>query len=502
MDNLAPKASALSKMRNASRGISWTLGCQLITSIGQFAYSGVTARMFTPAEFGGFAAALSLMSVLALLTTTGLPAYVLKEPSLGKQQILHLRLLAALGGLATAAIFLVLAPLWLSTLNADVGMVFLPLLTVGQALGPSSAVESALLRRELQPKRDALSLLTAFLVANFCAVAFALAVDQAWTLALAVAMQPILLAIMARLLQVSQQPRGGSLQFRSVFGFTRRITVQNVGFLLLQRLPEWAISGVLGAAALGQFSKGASLSQMPATALSSALNRVVQPHWRFMPETDVADKASRDAALLAAGISFPVFGIVAANATTIVDLWLGPGWKEAGLLASYVAVGAGLSVPFGVIANGYEMRSNFRPVRCAQWCMLLALIPPLGLLAWTREIHWAAVAFVVSQLVAISVVVLWPSTARMRLKLAKQLLAVALWTAFISASGVWASQWLTTPGSENQVVEDLTRLTAACCFSLFLWLVTFRWHETNRVLQRRGFKIPKLLGGTPAFRVR
>lgn len=485
----------MSKVNRTSRGITWTLGGQLITSVGQFLYSGITARIFTPAEFGGFAAALSLMGVLTLLTTTGLPSYVLKEPVLSRQQVQRLRTLAVVGGLATTGIFVLVSPFWLMVLNAQEGYAYLPLLAAGQALGPISAVESALLRREMQPARDSTSLVLAFLLANGCGLLFALFFGQAWTLALALVLQPLFLTLAARFLQQVQPQQGEQLDYGLVFGFTRRITLQNVGFLLLQKMPEWTMSSVLGAAALGNFSKGSSLSQMPSTALSAALNRVVQPRWRFFTETDLADKASRDAGLLAAAVSFPVFGFVAFNATTIVALWLGEGWDEAGVLASYVAIAAALSVPFGVLANSLEMRGNFRPVRIAQVWMLLATVPPLALLILTRDVRWGAGALVSSQLVALVIVAIWPSTARTRLKLGRQLLSLALWTTAISASGFAAATQLPEFGREDHVIAQLTALSVAGAVSVFLWLATFRWHGTTRVLQRRGFKIPKLLEG-------
>ncbi|MCB5291205.1 oligosaccharide flippase family protein [Arthrobacter sp. SO3] len=485
----------MSRFRNAARGASWTLGCQLVTSIGQFVYSGITARIFSPAEFGGFAVALSLMGILTLLTTTGLPAFVLREPTLSHEQVLRLRLLAFVGGALSSFLFCAIAPSWLALLNAPEGSSYIPMLAVAQALGPISAVESALLRRELKPKFDAFSLLLSFILSTICALLLAFLVRQNWVLALAVAMQPFLLTIFARILQKDRRQHGSSLDLAAVLGFTRRITAQNVSFFLLQKFPEWTVSASLGAGALGQFSKGGALTQMPASALSAALNRAIQPHWRFISDRNVADRAAKDATILAAGVAFPIFAIVAANAGAIVDLWLGPGWEPAGALATLIAIGGGLTVPFGIMTNGFEMRGNFRPVRFAQWAMFISLLPPIAMLIATGDLVWSAVAFAFAQLTGLVIVAIWPTTARTRLSLLKKLCVLAMWSTLVSVAGFIAGLEASYFMTSDEALRDFIQVLVGGSISAVLWLITFRWHETNRIFQRRGLRIPWVIGG-------
>lgn len=490
----------LSGFRNVARGLSWTLACQLIMSIGQLVYAGVTARIFSPAEFGGFAAALSLMGLLALLTTTGLPSFVLKESDLSGRAISSVRLIGVVGGLLSALVFVSLMPHWLLILKAPEGQTYLFLLALGQAIGPSSAIESALLRRELQPRRDALTLLLSFLLSSLIGLVIALATRDSWSLAVPVALQPAILGVSARLLQREVWLSDEKLRFRTVFSFSRKITAQNTGFYILQKVPEWVVSSSLGSGALGQFAKGSSLAQMPASALNSALNRAMQPYWRLLRSPDAADRALNDAAVLAAGLAFPTFGIVAANASAIVQLWLGEGWEQAGALATFMAIGAGLAVPFGNLANGQEMRGNFKHVRRAQWSMTLALIPPLVLLVLTRDLWWSAAAAAFSPCVGLLVMAASSGNdiarVRTRRRLMKRLVSVASWSAVVSAAG-WAVglEAAALVATADNAVQAAIQVFVASTVSLSIWLLTFRWHETNRVLRRRGFRVPALIGG-------
>lgn len=474
----------------------------MIISAGQLVYAALTARLFTPAEFGGFAAALSLMGILSLLTTTGLPSFVLKESELGSRAILTIRLCGLLGGVLSAAVFIVLVPGWLLILRAPEGHMYIGLLAVGQAIGPSAAIEAALLRRELQPKKDALALLVSFVLASGCGIVMALHLRQSWTLAAVVATQSLLLAFLSRLFQTQKHAQGSPLFYRTIVDFTRNITAQNTGFFLLQRLPEWIVSASLGSSALGQFTRGAALAQMPATALNAALGRAMQPYWRLISQPHVADRAMNDAATLSAGIAFPVFGIVAVNAGALVDLWLGDGWEQAGALATLLAIGAGFAVPFSGLASGQEMRGNFKPVRRAQWSMAGSLFIPVLFLFTTHSIWWAAAAVTISTFVGLFVMAISSATShagfrvRMRSRLVRRLTSLALWSAGVSVlgllAGLEAARFISPAG---RVAEASMQISVAGTVSAFAWLLTFRWHETSRVLRRRGVRLPAFVGG-------
>jgi len=495
----------MSGFRGVSRGLPWSLVAQIIMSGGQLVYAAMTARLFTPGEYGGFAAAVSLMGILSLLTTTGLPSFVLREAELGKRAVLKIRLCGLVGGILSSIAFLLLVPFWLMVLRAPEGHLYVGLLAIGQAIAPAASIESAILRRELHARNDALALLVSFVLACGFALSLALITRQSWTLAVLVVVQSVLLALLSRLFQSEKRAQGEPVVYKKIVEFTRNITAQNTGFFLLQRLPEWIMSASLGSSALGQYARGASLAQMPATALNAALNRAMQPYWRLVSKTDVADKAMNDAAILSAGVSFPAFGIVAVNAGALVDLWLGKGWEQAGALATLLAIGAGLAVPFGGLASSQEMRGNFKHVRRAQWSMAISLVIPLLFLFLTHVVWWAAAAVTISSLVGLYVMAISSTSSgnglrvRMRSQLAWRLGSLVLWSAGVSLIGWFAGLAAAKMvSSSGQLAVAATQVGVAGTVSLSAWLLTFRWHETNRVLRRRGVRLPNFIAGRSA----
>lgn len=479
----------MSRTKTAASGAGWTIATQLFVSLAQFVVSGVTARIFSPADFGGFAAAVGLMGLLTLFTTAGLPSHILKEDCLSANQLRSIRLVALLTGILTAVAFVLIAPMWLKLLQASEGEQYILSMVVAQAVGPWASVESALLRREITPKRDSVAFLASFIISASLGLTGALVIREAWVLGVPLATAPIILGSFAYLLQRDSYLPGARLHGKSLFEFTRKVTAQNVGFMVLQQAPGWAVSTTLGAGALGHYSKGLSLVQMPATALTAIQSRIAQPHWRNAGGPAAFQKAICDAALLSAGLSFPAFIVLSANGSSIVRLWLGPGWELAGVLASTLAIGCAVSVPFTLIAGSFEMRGDFRPARVAQWCMALTMLPAIAATVYTEDVIWAGRALVLSQgaaLVCLIYIVKWRNAGTRR-TLVRGLLMQAAWAALIGSSGLIARALL------PPLTSDISQLAVALLVSGVVWTLTFRWHASSSVLARRGFKLPWLL---------
>jgi PST family polysaccharide transporter len=462
--------------------------------LGQFAIAAITARLFLPADFGGFAAALSLMGLMTLLTTTGLPSFILREHDLSRSQVHSVRLVAAVAGVLTGVAYFLAVPWWLMLLKAQEGQQFIWILALAQVLGPIASVESALLRREIRPIGDSISVLSAFIGSSGVGLALALWTRQAWTLGIPVAGNPLILAGAAYLLQRQRHQVGRLLDWGAMFTFSRKITLQNVGFLILQQVPSWLVSGALGAAALGQFSKGASLAVMPASVMTQLQGRVAHPHWRRFKSRISFEEAVRDSVLISAGLAFPAFAILAANGSAVINLWLGPGWETAGSLVGSMAIGYALSIPFTLMAGSFEMRGRFAATRAAQWCMFGALLPPLGAMILFHDPWWAGIAISLSQAAALaSLIAVAPwSLPTSRRTLVTGIVRQAVWSVLIGFSGLVAGV-VATAVVQNAPSRDLLQVLVAAPVSVLCWGLTFRWHPTSQTLGKRGLVLPWIL---------
>lgn len=460
---------------------------QLLTSGGQFFYAALTARVFSPAVFGAFAATLSLQGLIALVTTTGFPAYVLKVESFSGRSALKMRWFAVAGGGAAAILFLVVSGPWLSLLRAEGGDVFVPFLAVAQGIAPIAAVEAAILRRQGRSQHDALCLLGAFLIANGIGATVITLTGVQWSLALATVLYPAALYSFFRLMNRRQVFDQHDTSVDGLFAFSRKITIQNSLFLVLQQAPSWLMSARTGAESLGYFSRAATLAGMPATAMSTAINRALQPHWRKLNGHDGADRAIRESAVLASALSFSFFGLLVAHAPAIIFLWLGPGWSQSADFARLLAVAYALSIPFAVVANSAEMRGIFKPVRVAQAAMALGLAPCLIALYLSGQPLWAGVGMAVSQVCGLAALIIgmpWKRKSSMASTL-QGIVKQIFWAGGTSGTG-----WLVSVAVASTKVEVLGSHEAApfllgASTSLITWLLVFRWNEAKSILVGR-----------------
>lgn len=477
----------------AAKGVQWMLVAQLLTSAGQLFYAALTARAFPPLLFGAFAATLSLQGLITLMTTTGLPSFVLKQATVSKRTARHIRWWALAGGAISSGLFIAVSGPWLHLLHADEGSIFVPILAVAQGLAPLAAVESAIMRREGRAHLDAVSLLGAFILANGTGALVIALHSEPWTLGLATAAYPVALYLLCRVLNRTQLPQDNATSVRELFSFSRKITAQNVAFLVLQQLPGWLTSARAGAESLGHFSRAATLAGMPSTAISTSINRALQPHWRKLSDDASSDRAIRDSAVLASALSFPLFGLLVAHAPEVILVWLGPDWSKSASFVPLLAVSYGLSIPFTVVANSAEMRGFFRPVRIAQTAMAAGLLPCLIVLFISAEPLWAAGAMALSQLCGIVVLLLqlpWHG----RLAMTSTLIGMAKqigWAALVCSVGWLASDIV---GTSHVVIfgsQAVTQLGSGVLATAGAWALTFRWNGARPILTSRGVSVGK-----------
>lgn len=488
----------MTTFRLASHGVSWMIGAQFVVSGGQFIYSAVTARLFTPTEFGGFAAALSLQGLLILLTTTGLPSIVLRERSLSQTDVIAVRVYAGVGGLLAASVFFLLSPAWLVLLNAPSGQQYIGLLTIALGLGPFAALESALLRREARPVADSASIILAFGVPAVVAVIAAFTTREAWVLALTTALSPIVLFAAAGTARKASYRAGGPQRHRDLLRFASTLSVQNVVFLVIGQAPGWLVSAVLGAGSLGQYSRANTLAGMPSTALSTALNRALQPHWWKLEAAEPTKRAIRDTAILAGSLSFPIFAVLAAVGSDLSVLWLGPGWESASQLVPWLAVSFGLQVPFTLLASSLEMRGIFWPVRFSQLGLATGLGIGLTAFFFTRDIRVAAMATALSQMLGLITLI---GTMAKSSFLPAPTLYWALGVPFAWAIVVGGLAWLGNAGAGilGWTLLGSPELASVLCggaLGALGWASTFRWQPVSRTLAERGVSLPALMRKT------
>lgn len=478
----------MSTFRAALRGTSWALVAQVVTGIGQIAYSALTARLFSPNAFGELTAALSLHGLVVLCTATGLSSFILKEPHLHRSQIRAINLVVFSVALPSAAVFWVVSPIWLAWLNSPGGTVFVPLLTLATFASPIGAVQVALLRREGDGRADAAVFVVAFIVATGLATICAILVREPWTLALGMAGNPMILAVLARALRRAVYPViHGRLTF-DWLRFALRVVAQNLVFFGLGQVPTWALGANAAPATLGEFSRGNMLAHLPAFALSTALANGTQPHWRKVENNESRIRGVSEALMLGASLSFTGFAVLAALSLPLTSLWLGPGWDLAAEFARWLAIGFAMQVPTTLLANYLEVAGALSRVHGIQLANAAGLALGVAFLVVLHDFRLLLAGFVLSHLLGL-VTAVFQVSAVLGTQSGRLLRQLAL--PLISAIGVggvaYAVAHLVAVGTGGgTALGNAAQLCSGALAAATLVFLTRKWQPAFSILVARG----------------
>jgi PST family polysaccharide transporter len=478
----------MSTFSAALRGTSWAVGAQVVIGVGQIAYASLTARVFSPHSFGEFTAALTLQALIAVCTATGLSSFVLKEPHLDRWQVRAINLFVVALASLSAVVFWLVSPYWLAWLNSPGGDAFVPLLTCATFAAPVGAVQSALLRREGNGGADAAVYVLAFIIATGLAAASAILVRQPWTLALGTAVNPIVLTVMSRFLRRAVYPgRNKRLTFDWLV-FALRVTGQNLVFFGLSQVPTWSLGANTTPAVLGQFSRGNAAAYLPAYALSTAVIRGTQPHWRKVVSDESRARAISEALVLAASVSFLCFTVLAALSHPFTNLLLGPGWELAAEFLAWLAIGLAMQVPTALLANYLETTGRLSRVHWIQFANAVGLAPGVGLLLWLHDFRYLLAGFVLSNILGLVTAVCQVSAALAThpRRLFKQLVGPLI-SAICCGGLAYLAATLVAVGAGGRTgLVNATQLGAGGLAVIVFVFLTRKWQPAFSILTARG----------------
>lgn len=315
---------------SGSRSVRWNaIGLAGKQAVG-LALAVVLAAMLGPAAFGVMAQAQVFISLTTLILDQGLSALLIQRAELRAglaRSVAGLNLLLACV-LAAVSIF-VAGPLatFFSTPELESVIVVLGLGLIIKAFG---VVPRALLVRQLQFKRLALSDIVSVIFGGSVAVACALAGLSFWSLVVQVL---VVDAVSAALMFLFAGAPGISLRLtrlRGELGFSVKIFLSNFVSYLSRNTDSILIGRVYGSAQLGLYGLAYRVLLTPVQMVGQVVVQVLFPHVARLEGNAIA---TRDAVLKSlralAVIVFPIMAAAAVSAPEWVRLLLGPAWASA-----------------------------------------------------------------------------------------------------------------------------------------------------------------------------
>src|SRR5262245_19423498 len=114
MTELPPvnQSAEVSLARRSIHGAAWTYGGSVIVTVGQLAYTALTARLISPAEFGAYAVAQAMLALIGYLTLGTVGNAIMRQLSLTRRMIGTAVVMTLASGTIVALVVLAGAGVW------------------------------------------------------------------------------------------------------------------------------------------------------------------------------------------------------------------------------------------------------------------------------------------------------------------------------------------------------------------------------------------------------
>jgi O-antigen/teichoic acid export membrane protein len=358
------------------------------------------AHLIAPSAFGVFALASVVLLVIDTVQHGGVGAAIIyRGQRHGATEDASAFAFSLTSSIALAAVAVAIAPFFASLLHTPQSAAVLQALAPLVVIRGAAVVPGAILERSMNFGGRAKAELAAGFAQIGVAVALALLGAGVWSL---VGGQLAAGAVQTAMLWwiVDWRPRRRDVRLsiiRELVGYGRFVTLGNVLALVNGSLDTAVVARLLGTQALGYYSVGYKLADMPTNVIGYVVGRVMFPAYaRLQDDTAAFRRAFLQNLERVALLVLPASVLLFVAAAPIVDALLGEQWHAVvaplRILAVYGAI-RGFAAPCGSV-----FQAAGRPHLVAVWSLphALVVIPLLILFSDRWGVVGAAAAVTVS----------------------------------------------------------------------------------------------------------
>lgn len=376
-------------------GAAWMVTFKLLDRSLGLISTIVLARLLLPADFGLVAMAMSVIAGLELLRSFSFDIALIQSEDAGRDlydSAFTLNVLAALllGGVLVglawpaAAYYeeprLVPVILWLA-----IGFTVEGFVNIGVVA----------FRKELQFSREFGFLLSRRISSFTVTMTVAILLQSYWALVAGTVSSRMFNVGLSYLVH-PYRPRFSMRSTGRLLHFSKWLFANNILVFLTQRMPDFVIGKIAGARALGLFTVGYEISNLPTTELAAPMNRAIFPGYAHSAKTEGGLRRSYLEVIGVLSLFTIPAGVgIAATAEYIVPTVLGLEWLGVIGIVQVLAIFGTLS---SIHTNStYVFIALGRPDILTRLCVLQTVIMAIGMAVFTPWLgpYGAAWAFLV-----------------------------------------------------------------------------------------------------------
>ena len=302
------------------------------------------ARLLRPEDFGLVALAMALVSTVDVFGNFSFDLALIREGSAERGHYDTVWTLTIIRGVAVAiALAALAAPAgrFFGDARVEPIVYWLAAAVLVEGFANVGIVD---FRRELSFDREfalqVLNKLTAF----FATLATAFLWRQYWALVVGIVVSKITFVVLSYRMH-PYRPQITLSQWRSLFGFSKWLLASNISNFLSGRLDTFVIGRVAGAHAVGLYELSSEIADLPTVELIWPIQRALFPGYaKLMGDHDSLARNYLGGLAIIMMIAMPMAVGIACTAPLIIEIFLGPQWRDALPLLQVLAIAGILKV--------------------------------------------------------------------------------------------------------------------------------------------------------------
>lgn len=330
-----------------ARAATWIVGLRLFNRGIGFVSTLILARLLVPAEFGLVAMGTALQALLLAISNFSLDVPLIQKPHIDRTHMDSGWSLQILLGIAQAAILLALVEPAVAYYDTPKVANVLYVLAGICLIKGGSNIGVVMFQREMEFHKEFMLMGARRLAMVGITLPFAFVWASYWALLAGMLGGAITECVLSYVMH-PYRPSWNRQRWGELIRFSRWLLASNSINFINDRGPDLVLGGLIGPQAVGFFSVGAEIGRLPSTELVAPINRATLPAYSRLNETSGRlKKAYLEVTGIVALVAVPATVGLAATASLLVPLLLGPNWLKAVPVVHYIALAGALGVLFG-----------------------------------------------------------------------------------------------------------------------------------------------------------
>ncbi|MDO8658942.1 MAG: oligosaccharide flippase family protein [Candidatus Levybacteria bacterium] len=368
--------------KEAIKGFSWLGAFRLFTRTLSFLRTIVIARILTPSHFGVYGIAAIVLSLVEILTETGINVFLVQKKENINKYISTAWVVSIIRGVLISTLIFFSSFFVAAFFRSPDALPLLILVSVVPLIRGFINPSIARFQKDLHFRKEFYYRSGIFLIETIVSIVLVIAMKNPIALIYSLIVGAVFEVVMS-LLIVKPVPiiEFNKKIFGEIFSHGKWVTGAGIFGYLFQNMDNVVVGKILGTRALGIYDMAYSIATLPLNEISDIVARVTFPIYvRISDDKERLRRAYIRTIILTILLSSPILLLFLLIPSQLILLFLGPNWTQAVDVLIVLAIYAMLSVlgsPTGAVFYAVKKQKYLTVISIVSFVVMIASIFPL-----------------------------------------------------------------------------------------------------------------------------